>query len=150
MWGHYADKHQGFCMEYDIHALADDHPFRRFLYPVIYTDQLYDLTGWAVGLAGPGRESFNPEGPLLGVLHKFEGWKYEEEWRLVSVTKSPTPDENWAVVKPTRVLLGSKVTADAEKELSSICARRKIAVEKMQLADDKFHLLSTPVAQDAG
>jgi hypothetical protein len=145
MWSHYADKHQGFCMEYEIEALAPDHPLCRALYPVIYTDHLYDLTPWAIGLAGPDRQSFNPEGPLLGVLHKYEGWKYEEEWRVVSVTKSPIPDENWPVVKPTKVFLGSKVNAVGEKELLEICTRRRIGVEKMQLSDDKFRLLATPV-----
>ena len=41
MWGHYAQDHKGFCVEYDLEKLEPDHPLRRTLYPVIYSPQLY-------------------------------------------------------------------------------------------------------------
>jgi len=28
MWGHYADNHRGFCLEYDLEGLGADHPLR--------------------------------------------------------------------------------------------------------------------------
>jgi hypothetical protein len=141
MWGHYADKHRGFCVEYDLRGLGAEHPFRKFLYPVIYSNELYDLTRWAVKLAGPDRLEFNPEGPLLGVLHKFDGWKYEEEWRVVSVTPMVTADENWPVPSPTAVFLGSKMSPKIKKELLDICEQKKIQAHQMHLAEDSFQLV---------
>ena len=142
MWGHYADKHRGFCVEYDLRALGADHPLRKFLYPVIYSNELYDLTRWAVKLAGPDRLEFNPEVPLLGVLHKFAGWNYEEEWRVVSVTPGVTADENWPVPVPSAVFLGSKMSPAIKKELLDICEQKKIQVHQMHLAEDSFQLVT--------
>src|SRR5208282_855772 len=51
MWSHYADHHKGFCLEYDLEALKPDHPFRHNLYPVVYSEQLYDLRRFVEGLA---------------------------------------------------------------------------------------------------
>jgi hypothetical protein len=83
MWGHYSDNHRGFCLEYDLEVLNADHPFRKNLYPVVYSSQLYDLTPYAEKLAAPDHQEFSTMLPLLAMLHKFDGWKYEEEWRTV-------------------------------------------------------------------
>ncbi len=42
MWSHYADSHQGFCMEYDVAKLPD--MTKRMLFPVIYSSSLFDCT----------------------------------------------------------------------------------------------------------
>lgn len=141
MWSHYADNHQGFRLEYDLESLEANHPFRKYLYPVIYSSQLYDLTPWAKKLAIEDRQEFNPDCPLLGVLHKFNGWKYEEEWRVVSVTEAVIEDHNWPVPSPTRIFAGSRMEASKNKELLAICEQKKIEVHQMRLANDRFELL---------
>jgi Protein of unknown function (DUF2971) len=141
MWSHYAGQHQGFCVEYDLESLKPDDPFRKYLFPVIYSNHLYDLTPWAEKLAIPDRQQFNPDSPLLGVLHKFDGWKYEEEWRLVSVALTVTGDHNFPAPAPSRIFLGSKLRAEEHKELVSLCEEKKIEVYKMRLANDRFELL---------
>jgi hypothetical protein len=140
MWGHYAQDHKGFCVEYDLESLEPDHPLRRMLYPVIYSPQLYDLTTFAQKLVGPNRQDFNPSSPLLGVLHKFDGWKYEEEWRVISFTQAVVDDHNWAVPTPSRVFLGTKMDSQNAKELIAICDPKGIEVCQMALAKDKFEL----------
>jgi len=145
MWSHYADKHQEFCLEYDLESLEANDPFRKNLYRVIYSNQLYDLTPWAEGLAIANRQEFNPDCPLLGVLHKFDGWKYEEEWRVVSVTEAVIEDHDWPVPTPTRIFLGSKMEASKSKELLAICEQKKIEVHRMCLANDRFELSPEPL-----
>jgi hypothetical protein len=66
MWGHYAQDHKGFCVEYDLETLKPEHALRRTLYPVIYSPKLYDLTSFTEKLVGPNRQDFNPSSPLLG------------------------------------------------------------------------------------
>ena len=145
MWSHYAENHQGFCLEYDLESLGRDHPFCKYLYPVVYSDQLYDLTPWAEKLAGPDRQAFNPECPLLGVLHKFDGWEYENEWRLVEVSKAVIDDHNWPVPTPTRILLGSRMKLADHEELLAICKQKNVEVHQMDLAKDKFELVPRPL-----
>ena len=144
MWSHYADNHKGVCLEYDLDGLKPDHLFRKCLYPVLYSSQLYDLTPFAVKLFAPDRQDFNHIHPLLAVLHKFDGWEYEQEWRVVSITEAVTEDDNRRVPTPSRIFLGSKMEPTKSRELSAICQQKKIAVYQMRLADDRFELLSEP------
>jgi hypothetical protein len=54
MWSHYADHHRGFCIEYDLESLGNpSHFFLRSLYPVLYSQDFYDL----------------------GPLHRRSGWR---------------------------------------------------------------------------
>jgi hypothetical protein len=146
MWGHYAQHHQGFCMEYDLKCLEADHGLRKILYPVVYSPLLYDLTVFAKKLVGPNRDDFNPSSPLLGVLHKFDGWTYEQEWRAVTYTPGVAGDYNWTVPTPSRVFLGAKMEAKNAEEVAAICASKGIEVCRMMMAKDKFELLSEPYA----
>lgn len=141
MWGHYAEAHKGFCVEYDLEALEPCHSLRRKLYPVIYSPQLYDLTSFAQKLVSPNRQEFNPSSPLLGFLHKFDGWEYEQEWRIVSITHAVVDAHNWAVPMPSRVFLGTKMELQNASELIAICKQKGIEVCRMALAKDKFRLL---------
>jgi hypothetical protein len=142
MWGHYAQDHKGFCVEYDIEALTSDQVLRKNLYPVIYSPILYDLTSFAEKLVGKNRNDFNPSSPLLGVLHKFDGWIYEQEWRAVQYTQAVVDDYNWAVSTPSRVFLGAKMEAKNAKEIFDLCEPRGIEVHRMSMASDRFELLS--------
>jgi len=141
MWGHYADNHRGFCLEYDLEGLDADHSLREKLYPVIYTNEIYDLTPWAQTLANQDRGGFNVELPILCVIYKCDEWKYEEEWRKVSVTPTVQPDHNVLVPIPARVFLGSKMEAANVEQLRTICSYKGIEVWQMRLAEDKFKLV---------
>lgn len=142
MWSHYADNHQGFCIEYDLEGLRADDPLRETLYPVIYSNAIYDLSPWAQTLVSQDRLEFNTELPILSVIHKFEGWSYEQEWRMVSVTSAPQPDRDSQVPRPTRIFLGSKAEATKTAGLLTICARKSIEVWQVRLAEDRFELLA--------
>ena len=142
MWSHYADNHRGFCIEYGLKGLVPDHPFCKFLYPVIYSEALYDLTPWAEALVHPDRKNFNTDCLILGVLYKFDGWQYEDEWRLVEATQTVIADHNFSTPKPTRVFLGSRMDETSRRELLILCGEKKIQVHQMRLAKDRFQLLS--------
>ena len=144
MWGHYAQDHKGFCVEYALQPLQPDHALRRTLYPVIYSPMLYDLTSFAEKLVGSNRQDFNPSSPLLGVLHKFNGWKYEAEWRAVSYTQGIAADHNWSVPTPSRVFLGATMEAHNAKEVVAICESRGIGVRQMYLSKNRFKLSHRP------
>jgi hypothetical protein len=145
MWGHYAQNHKGFCVEYDIEPLPPEHALRRNLYPVLYSPHLYDMTQFVHGLVHPNRGAFSPTGDLLlSVLHKFDGWQYEREWRAVIFTPGALPDQNSSVPKPSRVFLGAKMDVTRAAEVAAICIAQNIEVWQMTLAPDRFELVAHP------
>ncbi|HFF6822678.1 TPA: DUF2971 domain-containing protein, partial [Acinetobacter baumannii] len=44
MWTHYTNNHSGFCIEFELSNVDTLHHFRSFLYPVIYDENMFDLT----------------------------------------------------------------------------------------------------------
>lgn len=83
--------------------------------------------------------------PLLSMIHKFEGWRYEEEWRMIFEYGVPTDDHNQPAPTPSRIFLGSKMVHETSQELLAVCEQKNIAVYQMRLADDRFELLSEPM-----
>ncbi len=144
MWSHYADHHRGFCIEYNLEILEPQHYMRKNLYPVIYSPHLYSLTTYMRGLASTDRSEFQVNEPLLGVLHKYVGWEYEQEWRALFVTNGIAPDHVHAVPKASRVFLGTKMENAAAREIADICSTKGIQVLKMRMALDRFQLEVMP------
>jgi len=144
MWGHYADNHRGFCIEYDL-ASPKAAQFRHKLYPVVYSDEPYDLTAWAKSLVnGSSSGAFNPHGPILALVHKFKGWEYEREWRVLEVSNDVKADYDWSVPTPTRVFVGSKMEMANKQAFRAICQPKGIEVLDMHRADNSFKLFPAP------
>jgi hypothetical protein len=140
MWSHYADNHKGFCVEFDIESLSEQHFFRKNLYPVLYAREFYDLRSFMSRLANGPRGDFRPMVPLLAMLHKFDGWMYESEWRLMHETEIVVDDHNRAAPIPSRIFLGARFDPLIGKDLLAICQQKAIPTFQMYLADDEFAL----------
>lgn len=144
MWSHYSNHHRGFCIEYDTAALAPENLFVRMLYPVIYSEQLFDATTYYLA-AIRNQNKFNILFPALAALYKSPEWSYEKEWRLVIPANLVREASPWRVPAPKRVYLGSRMPEEEKKPILEICGRRGIDVHQMYLADDSFCLHSRPV-----
>lgn len=142
MWSHYSDNHKGFCIEYDLELLDASHPFRHNLYPVVYSSKLYGLRLYAEKLVAVNRQEFTPMLPLLAMLHKFDGWQYEEEWRMIFEQGIAIDDQPAPI--PSRIFLGSKMDTTKCEQLLAICEQKNIPISQMRLADDRFELLPEP------
>jgi hypothetical protein len=141
MWSHYAERHEGFCLEYETSCAND--PTRLFLFPVIYSDVLFDATRYviaAIDEAMPVNHLF----PMLAALYKAEDWSYEREWRLV-VPARLSGDCNWAMPRPTRVFLGAKIKPDARELILSVAHDKGIECRQMRLAHNSFAVIDEPV-----
>ena len=144
MWSHYSNHHRGFCIEYDTDALTPENLFVRMLYPVIYSEQLFDATNYYLA-AIRNQKTFNILFPALAALYKSPEWSYEKEWRLVipaNLVREATP---WRVPAPKRVYLGSRMPEEGKQPILAICRRKGIDVDQMYLADDSFCLHSKPM-----
>ncbi|MCD7791190.1 MAG: DUF2971 domain-containing protein [Bacteroides thetaiotaomicron] len=105
MWGHYADGHNGFCVEYDLKLLSKD-PYKicGHLFPVIYTPNRIDrdirsliASHNDLNNAIEGDYEYDGDEPLDDILPLFltkgTEWKYEREWRIV-YSRKQMYDEN--------------------------------------------------------
>lgn len=142
MWSHYAENHHGFCVEYDLSAIPDDHTFRRTLHPIIYSQQLYDSTPLVEKWIEGPRMGFNPFFPMLPFVHKAQEWSYEREWRLLFVTPEPVPNHTWSAPTPSRIFLGARMSDSARKRIHAVIGSSPIEIHQMSMADTSFTLIS--------
>lgn len=73
MWSHYADKHQGFCIEYDLGKINKG--YRNSILPIIYSEIRCDVTDAII--------SENTNLLMNPFYYKSKEWEYEKEWRMV-------------------------------------------------------------------
>jgi hypothetical protein len=70
MWSHYADQHRGFCIEYDTESLPPENLFIRMLFPVVYSERMFDGTKYYLA-AIRNRTTFNTLFPSLAALSQI-------------------------------------------------------------------------------
>ena len=130
MWAHYAGYHQGFCIEYDLENIPILDFRRRFLYPTIYSDEMFDATEHL--MKGVEDENFNNLHLSLAALVKAKDWEYEKEWRLIFDGGLFENEQAYKICKPKMVCLGTKIKPDDQETLIEICTRRNIPFQKMK------------------
>jgi len=133
MWSHYAKNHTGFCIEYDIGSLKYD-SLQRQLYPIIYTDILFDTTKYH----NVDLKDKNNLYMMLSALYKSKEWQYEKEWRLI--IHGGVNIENHPMPKPKAIYLGSQINNDNKEELIKIAKYKNISIFQMELDSSKFKL----------
>jgi hypothetical protein len=84
IWSHYANHHKGFCIEYDIETLSPGDMRRRMLFPVIYSNSMFDCTRFLAS-ALTDLSKINNIYTQLQAIYKSYEWSYEMEWRLVFI-----------------------------------------------------------------
>jgi hypothetical protein len=141
MWSHYADQHRGFCLEYDTDSLPPENLFVRMLYPVIYSEKLFDGTKYYLA-AMRNRATFNILFPALAALYKSPEWSYENEWRLVIPANLVREASPWRVPTPKQIYLGSKMPDGEKEQIIQVCRKKGVRIHQMYLADDSFLLRS--------
>lgn len=138
MWSHYTDQHKGFCVEYPIHLLRPDDVRRTLLMPVIYRSELSDVTEYMV--KGVGGTQFNNLFGELACLLKAVEWAYEKEWRLVIPGGDAIPERKYPMPKPSRLILGARMSEDDAAIVVDIARRRRIPVFRVKVSRRRFSL----------
>ncbi|MGC1648146.1 MAG: DUF2971 domain-containing protein [Candidatus Sulfotelmatobacter sp.] len=144
MWSHYADQHRGFCIEYDTDSLPPENLFVRMLYPVIYSEKLFDGTTYYLA-AMRNRATFNILFPVLAALYKSPEWSYEKEWRLVIPANLVREESPWRVPTPKHIYLGSRMPDREKGQIVEICRKKGVDIHQIYLADDSFLLGSRSI-----
>lgn len=147
MWSHYADRHSGFVLEYDIKQVvfptSDTQPSSHpaILFPVIYSDKRLDAThigkslmdDFLISLKGENNSSIVLPDIFIYLkvfLNKAKCWGYENEWRLIC----PDSYENESIkviMKPTAIYYGSNISSADKAKLSLLAKEKNIAEYQM-------------------
>lgn len=136
MWSHYADYHKGFCIGYDFYELGSEDLRARSMYPVIYSDGMFDATG----VFGSTKSVENILYLNQVALMKSTEWAYEKEWRLVFGNMLIQEEMSYRVPKPKHVILGAKISSDNEKAIRKICDSKNIEALKLYMKHNQFVL----------
>ena len=127
MWSHYADKHKGICIEYDFSNILDSsNNYSMFLYPVSY--QSVRVTLDENILDKVDLKDIEKQGKddliqlfLKGLFTKHDSWKYESEWRSITLLKiSDNEARNIKVPKISALYLGNKMETRMKDQISKI------------------------------
>jgi hypothetical protein len=140
MWAHYSNYHKGFCIEYDIKNLPDADPRSRFLFPVIYTNDLFDMSTHI--FRGVDNPEFNPLFANRIGLYKAIDWSYEKEWRLIFSNGIIEKSQAYLMPRPTMVYLGSNIKLEDQEEIVRICEKINVPVKKMVLSTTEYKMVA--------
>ena len=144
MWNHYANSHQGICLEYDTSKFAYDDAIRKRLFPVFYQNKLPDLleTIKNMDLQNLPITMFD-----YILIQKMKDWSYEKEWRLVldfgqiARNAENISEDYWStgkiefLTKPSKVYLGAKISRDMRLFIIAVCDKLNIKVSQMECTE---------------
>lgn len=150
MWAHYANNHEGFCVEYDTNKNIE---LRSCLFPVQYTDKRIDITNIMDTVTKELIESI--EKSIKGSIKqikinnfilvwistyynciKHKSWSYEEEIRCLVGKNAPGSPYMNAI--PSAIYIGMNCNEFKKKELFDIAYQLDIPLYQMYF-DEKNH-----------
>lgn len=143
MWSHYANKHEGYCVEYDC---GENFELRNMLYPIVYEKQRYDCSEIYKNVNNIEYIKNIQANPIL---FKSPEWKYEEEWRVFCSQdylneKATFDNGNYQMKqKIKKIYLGIKFDEKKNRRFIEMCNERGINVVKLKMDDSEFKLIPT-------
>ena len=142
MWSHYSDNHRGICVEYDFSRLNSNDLRRRLIYPIIYTNSLFDSTSYFVDHFSnkPILNNFL----IIAAIHKSIDWAYEHEWRFVMPLGDKIDDMNFIMPVPSKIMLGSEISKSNIDLICNIASQQSIPVSMMTLSRDYYSIVEAP------
>lgn len=145
MWSHYADKHTGFCVEYDFSKIKDKRKLL-LLFPAIYTVERPSIPLSMFDMSNPNdiKVSLTKEATsdiCYALLCKSKYWNYENEWRILCL-KNDLNNQVLYEDLAVKVYLGANISEDNKRKLLEIIDAKSTNIEIVQyrLDNSKFEL----------
>ena len=175
MWGHYANGHHGFCLEYDFKSIlkpcqqdcTDIRGCNNFMItpsiaPVIYSKSRFDATSHLLTViqanlmakANAPMELYYGDTLLTSkcLITKSLDWDYEKEWRLFSRPSIESVANHKVIfsLKPTAVYIGRRSSTEQAQKLNEICKEKNIPCYQMvqNYHGDDFKLFPVPYEEN--
>jgi hypothetical protein len=137
MWSHYADRHMGFCLEFD----RGIDPFNR-AERVIYS-RYYGIVPALLLLQKRNDPEFQEKAQVVwsDKITKSTCWKYEREWRIFDKPGKSCPYDKVAL---TGVYFGYRMSEEDKKTICKILENTKTSFCCMVRSNTKFKLIPKP------
>jgi len=134
MWSHYTEKHKGFCIEYDFQSLGEADTATIGLYPVIYTNKLFDITNYLIS------DQLNGAVSLYAAIIKSKDWSYEKEWRLVRPFGTSIDQSFCRTPRPSHIYLGLSIDPANRQILEELGKASGIPVTQVNIRSDRYEI----------
>jgi hypothetical protein len=133
MWSHYSNAHKGVCLEFNTTKLIDAQ--FNCIFPVIYKRKMPDFV--KLDASKDPKFPVNVSLYLYFCLIKLMPWKYESEWRYLAIDHAGTIDNgtNIDFIKPSKIILGSKISKEHQILLFEIAKKNDINISKMSICN---------------
>jgi len=161
MWGHYADSHKGFCLEYDLSSNPFCHENFSFnadchkhLFPVLYSRERYCAEEFAMQQVN---RIMGKHQPLSDVLFWFKAytnkainWGYEKEWRVIVIPQeieNITNERFFLPLRPRAIYYGLRFeeqSEDVRSIIRELAKSKGLHQYKMELKEDDRSYTITP------
>jgi hypothetical protein len=143
MWSHYANQHKGICVEFSGSSMLSSPKFIELLHPVRYTEKLLGLFQLLYPFTAPEPSPLPPDvWPILAACQKSEAWRYEDEWRLVSLDPASVPQFSLdsCGIKPSRIILGARIERADRAAIQDLAQKISVPMINAHLAKDRFEI----------
>lgn len=153
MWAHYANHHQGICIEFDSNAEHFNEKFKNPLKCIFTGEKIKDyyenigvLKKVKYQLERPSYiEPRELEGNTESWFVKSPEWKYEKEYRILISLDSAVFHENsfYIEIKPPAIksiILGCQMSQSEKEEAFAKCQELGISVKESFIHSHKFKL----------
>lgn len=143
MWAHYANNHQGFCMEYDIHSFPDE--IRENIYPILYTNERERPENTKlIQHVMCDFEDANPDHLLLAMFVKSADLGYEKEWRYIPNNPAVQGGMTYKIGYPKAIYPGNKIREEDAQTNEKLYKNKNIKLARMVLSSTRFGMVSRP------
>lgn len=143
MWSHYANKHTGFCVEYDF-TKCTSLSAKMLLFPVIYTEERATIPMSFINFEDPTNpktaelDKFAPDF-VVSLLTKSKIWDYENEWRIIEMQSNLDDGHLLLSDMVSKVYLGANITPENEFALRA-ALHGSIPVQKYEIDTENYRL----------
>lgn len=143
MWSHYANKHTGFCVEYDL-AKCTSLSAKMLLFPVIYTEERATIPMSLINFEDPTHpktadlDKFAPDF-VVSLLTKSKIWDYENEWRIIEFQSNLTDGHLLLSDMISKVYLGANISSENETAIRNALGKN-IPIEKYEIDTENYKL----------
>lgn len=134
MWGHYADGHRGFCLEFS--TLVE--PFSRAM-PVAYLDSVPEVNPLDI-LDGRSTSQDLIEAMLCT---KHTCWQYEQEWRVIGVQAGA--GHTYSNASLTGLYLGESMPRGQKDLIGQLLHGSQVQIYDMRRGEGGFVVEPSPV-----
>lgn len=149
MWSHYANKHKGFVIEYDLTNLTvEDAEKLSFMLPVKYDNKrprldVYNLQKFKDSSGNPDVMDLAVNTLFEVLFVKAKEWNYEKEIRVITYI-SDESDRSISFNYIKSIILGVNASEYVTELISNLCREKGYNLLKYELHEDEYKLKLMP------